>query len=349
MENNSFTFNSKNFWVGTLFFCAVFGIAFFAANDEIDSLMISMDPNGLVGRSIDKRNPQFYKNYDVLFLGDSRSNEGLDPNTFNATYLKLTGKKISAYNAARPGMQSPFFYFIIKDYLLQAKQPLKAIVVNGSFDALWGKAWIKELWLPYYNPKLWQLKEALTGLPIHYTAQWAFKSIIPLYRYRKRINDLSKILITDPKSFYREIERSEHVQNTRAQKKYLGYFPKLGYRVDEKEVDPFCIFNKGMEVRMYKKYMKKFFGLAKEYDFKIFVYGFPWLEKCKNVPTFYERRQYYFEKLKEVAKGNPNIYFIEYPDYWSPEYFANPLHLNHKGAQILTKKIVNHIYKHLDD
>ncbi len=377
MENNSFTFSFKNFGVGALFFCAVFVIAFTAVNDEIESILIQMDPNGLVGRSIDSRNPYFYKPYDVLFLGDSRTNEGLDPNTFNTSYFKLTGKKITSYNAARPAMQSPFFYFIIKDYILQTKRPPKAVVVNGSFDGLWSKeAWIQDLWVSYYNPRSWQLKEALileakslvghylflirnpnqirhrfkyisSGLSFHYTAQWAFKSMVPFYRYRKRINSLLKTLITDPKSFFREIEISEQIQNVRATEEYLGYVPKPGRQFDLKEVDPFCIFTKRKQARWNINYMKKFFGLAKEYDFEIFVYGFPWLDNCKKYPNFRDRRQYYFDKLKEIAKDNPKIHFIEYSDYWSPEYFYNPLHLNHKGAQILTQKMVNNIHKHL--
>ena len=347
MENNSFTFNFRNFRTGALFFCSVFLIAFFAARETVDSFMIEWDTNGLYGRSIDSRNLQFYKQYDVLFLGDSRSHEGLDPETFNASYLKLTGKKITSYNAARPGMQSPFYYFIIKDYILQTKRAPKAIVVNASYNVLWKNVWLKELWLPYYNSRTWQLKEALTGLPIHYNLQWVIKSNIPLIRYRKRINDLSKTLVTSPTDFYKELKRAEITKNKLENMSNLGYFPKRGYQAEEQAVDKFCRFGKGWERKLHLNYMKRFFDLAQEYDFKIFVYGYPWPEQCRKQASFFDVLQYYFDKTKGVAKGNSNIHFIEYPDYWPLENFANPTHLNHKGAQKLTRQIVNQIHTHL--
>ena len=349
MENNLFTFNFKNFRTGTIFFCSFFLVAFIAKHQAINSFMIEWDTNGLYGKSIDSRNPHFYKQYDVLFLGDSRSHEGLDPETFNASYFKRTGRKTTSYNAARPGMQSPFYYFIIKDYILQTKRPPKAVVVNASYNGLWKNAWLKALWLSYYNARPWQLKEALGNLPIHYAAQWAVKSHIPLIRYKKRINDLSKTLITAPKSFYQELERAELTKSKLEREENLGYFPKRGYQADEKKVDQFCTFIKGWERDLYLNYMKRFFDLAQEYNFKIFVYGYPWPEKCKQTPTFYDVRQYYFDKTKEVAQGNPNIHFIEYTDYWPLEYFANPTHLNHKGAQRLTKQIVKKIHTHLSE
>ncbi len=348
MENHSFTFNFKSFKIGALFFCSVFLIAFAATHKVIDSIMIGWDSNGNIGRSI-SRNPLFYKPYDVLFLGDSRSHQGLDPNTFNETFLKLTGKKITSYNAARPGMQSPFFYFIIKDYLLQTKQPPKAVVVNASFYMLWGSVWLKKIYLNYYDPKTWQLKEALADLPVHYTAQWVVNSNIPLYRYRKRINDLSKTLITNPKHFYRDLERTERSEKKFTKRESFGYAARHDERADEKKVARFCVFKKGMERDLYLGYLEQFFDLAQENDFKIFVYGFPWPEKCREEPTFDNVRQYYYDRIKKVAKGNPNIHFIEYPNYWPIENFADPLHVNHTGAQKLTREIARQIYQELSD
>ena len=304
--------------------------------------MAGLDSNDNIGRSI-SRNPIFYKKYDVLFLGDSRSHQGLDPNTFNASYLKLTGQKIKSYNAARPGMQSPFFYFIIKDYLTQSKHTPKAVVVNASFYMLWGSVWLKNIYLNYYQPKKWQIMEALKNLPLHYTAQWALKSNISLIRYRKRINDMSKALLAYPESFFKSLEKVKLRGKELIEEKRFGYLARPGERAKEKDVEQFCIFQKGMERDLYLDYMKKFFDLAQEYNFKIFVYGYPWPEKCKQTPTFDIVRRYYYEKIREVAKGNSNIHFIEYPNYWPLENFADPLHVNHMGAQKLTREIVQQI------
>ena len=342
MENHSFTFRFKNFGIGAIFFCSVFLITFAASHSTIDSLMAGLDSNDNIGRSI-SRNPLFYKKYDVLFLGDSRSHQGLDSKTFNASYLELTGHKITSYNAARPGMQSPFFYFIIKDYLTQSQHTPKAVVVNASFYMLWGSVWLKNIYLNYYRPKKWQIMEALKGLPLHYTAQWALKSTIPLIRYRKRINDMSKALLTNPESFFENLKKVKVRGKELIEEKRLGYLTRPGERAKEKAVDRFCTFNKGMEQDLYLNYMKQFFDLAKKHNFKIFVYGFPWPEKCNQEPTFNQVRQYYYDKIKEVAKGNSNIHFIEYPNYWPLENFADPLHVNHMGAQKLTKEMVQQI------
>jgi hypothetical protein len=44
---------------------------------------------------------------DVIFLGDSRAHEGLDPEVFAAESAK-TGTRLAALNLGAPGMQGPF-------------------------------------------------------------------------------------------------------------------------------------------------------------------------------------------------------------------------------------------------
>jgi len=83
--------------------------------------------------------------------------------------------------------------------------------------------------------------------------------------------------------------------------------------------------------------MKKFFNLALEYDFDIYVYSFPWPKKQLDLdPELPKIIEYYNNLIIKEANDNEKVFFIKYDNFWEQEYFVDPLRLNQKGAEKLT-------------
>ncbi len=82
--------------------------------------------------------------YDVVFVGTSRINHGIDPLTFDKTYQKESGKKVKSFNFGISGATAGESYNVF-DYLLERDKKPKYVVLElcSIFTAL-SKKFCKE-------------------------------------------------------------------------------------------------------------------------------------------------------------------------------------------------------------
>ena len=333
---NSFISNSNkkllfglSLLLTTLLF--LYGISYFVKR---------VDSNYVIGKSICEMS-SLINDADVIVMGCSRSHQGIDPRILESQLQNKIGEDVKVYNFARPGMQAPFFYYILLDYLQNTEKKPKAVVINLSFYLLGGMDWMEDIYFSYYSPKLWQVLDAVDSNLISYEKglQWYFKTKIPFLTHRKKFKTGVVENILSPK----EIVLKSYIEN-RFYKKFQfdasnkGYFSRGSEKIKkEEDFSGFKKYSKGIEngYSVYTNYLEKFFELALKYNFKIIVYEFPWPveAKSKELNTIID---YYQDIVREAAAENPNVIFVEDRFYWEKPLFADPLHLNQTGAGKLT-------------
>lgn len=331
MQSNSFTSSSK--WV-VIQVGAGIVLAIVALNIALHYVMQNLDTNGATASGLDSRQAT-----DVLFIGDSRTNQGIDPRVFE----EASGKQISALNLGRPGMQAPMFYFLTRDYLENSPTHPKAIVVNISFYLLGGRQWFEDIYLAYYNPQFWQVTDALDTQLINTdeALSWYFGTRIPMLRYRKRLAGLIDSFAEDPtRAAFREHARNSLIANLARDEKNKGYLSRGVSALSGVSENEFASYKVGIDngYSVYTDYLKRFFDLAARYRIHVIVYAFPWPLQAKAAPNFQEVLAHYDNKIKSIAEGNPYVHFVEHDFYWNEKYFADPLHLNQQGAEVLSRR-----------
>lgn len=280
---------------------------------------------------------------DVIFIGDSRTHQGLDPEVFAAESAKV-GSPMKALNLAAPGLQGPFYYFIFKDYLEHAPAPPKAVVMNISFYMLGGAQWLQDIYLAYYTPDIAQVRDVAEHkllLPSDAIA-WYFRTRIPALRYNKSFSGLIDAFAADP--LHGLPVMREAVLSSRARIMDIsrrGYFSsgaKFVTEDDMKRTD-YDVYKTGFELgyASYQDYFKRFFDLAAEHHVQVIIYPFPWPQKADQSKNFHNVYDYYERQIKSLAKDNPYVHFANYNYFWTLDYFVDPLHVNQKGADRLTK------------
>jgi len=339
MENNSYTFNFKSALTTLIFFTAVLLLGGLA----LDRFMSVGDSNSNIGKSISE-NDQIYQPYDTLFIGDSRTHQGVIPRQFTEMKQLENQDNALAYNLGRPGMQSPFVYFIIDDYIRTTGHIPKQVFVNFSFYLLGGQQWMKDIYFAYYTPKAWQVLDAvgqqlLTPLE---GFQWYFRTRIPLVRYKKRMSDLL-LGFAEKKShaFYKELSDIDQNRYRMLQPSQYGYLSRGTSSISDSDVK-LNGYTKGIErgYSVYLYYMKKLFELASHLQFEIVVYDFPWPNKHMKDPLFQGIHDYYKKLIMDQAIENPYVRFPSHNFYWENKYFVDPLHLNAIGSEKLTDQIL---------
>ncbi len=345
MENNSFTFNFRGFAVGA----AVFFLVMLAANQLIAHLMVDADANDNIGLSISK-NPLVYNNYDYLFIGDSRTHQGVDPRVFMREMKSLTGHEVTAYNLGRPAMQAPFYYLVTKDYLNVTGYKPKAIIANISFYMLGGTKWLEDIYLGYYKPKPWQVVDVVKHrlLRPHRALQWYVRSYVPMLRFRKRIKSLYWGLLTNFDGAMRGIRAIGKNNKKYYDPETFGYMSRGFSHIEDEDVPKSNhVFGAGYSI--YKHYFKDFFKLARDKGYKVIIYDFPWpdiwLKNKEKQKRFGPIHAHWKKIIKEIAEGNPNVIFLDHDIYWPKENFVDPLHLNQNGAEKLTTQLARFVHQ----
>jgi hypothetical protein len=338
MENSSSTSSFKYYCKALLAGVS----AFLSLNLMLAYGMHRMDAQDEIGRSLsDGRYDPIQA--DVLFIGDSRTHQGLDPEVFSAEIAKR-GDRLTALNLAAPGMQGPFYYFVLKDYLDHTPVSPRAIVANISFYMLGGAQWFQDIYMAYYTPNMGQALDAVRSrllLPAD-ALNWYVRTRIPALRYNKSFAGLIDTFAADPMlglATTRDAVASVMGRIQDISKR--GYLSSGEHSItadDMKAVnyDVYAIgFHNGYSV--YLDYFKRFFDLAADRHIHVFVYPFPWPEKADGSQVFHKVYDFYERMIKSLAQGNPYVHFVEYNHFWTPDYFVDPLHVNQKGAERLSR------------
>lgn len=342
MLYNLFTSNfsmikHKKFLIGSGITCLFLAFFLMITCDVLEKL----DSNSYIAKSLNE-NPSLYNDSDVIVIGDSRANQGVD-STVLENFLQASGKEnLKVYNLGRPGLQTPFIYFVFADYLHKVKKKPKVLLMNISFYLLGGMQWMDDIYFSYYKPDLWQVIHAYQNKLVTFSKgiKWYFGTRIPFIRYRNKLKTgILELLASSPEKIfttYSDIYLFRKYQLDAANKGYLSNGSKS---LDEKSmnISGFDSFKKGVEAGYtYITYLKNLFDLAARYKVHIVIYEFPWPIVAKN-DAFIEILNYYQNLLKEAAGNNSYIHFIDYPYFWEADKFIDPLHLNQFGADELSK------------
>lgn len=188
MLHSSFISNFKNLLNARIVRVAFLTLLMSGIFLYLVSLIVSrMDSNSHLGRSM-SNNPSVYASEaDVLILGDTRANQGVDPEVVESEIKSRFGKNIKIYNLGRPGMQIPFAYFLLADYLMKAPKKPKVVIVNFSFYLLGGMQWMEDIYFSYYKPEIWQVLDAVDSKLLTFSkgVSWYITSHIPFLRHKK--------------------------------------------------------------------------------------------------------------------------------------------------------------------
>jgi len=332
MENNSFTFNSKRFGFGIAFMLLLMSIA----SSAFEHAISQTDSNDLIGKSI-SQNKDIHQTYDVLFMGDSRTHQGMDPHVFTKQYVQLNPNgNLLSYNLGRPGMQSPFIYLVLLDYLRHADRPPQAIFLNISFYLLYGEGWLRDVYLTYYTPNL---SQAITfyqkgWISFRDTGLWYVGSRLSFLRYRKRARNIFDNFALNPGQLKNDRAGWKKLQAQFLEKSNYGYVSR-GFNHITPEAISSEGYRTGLEDQRFLDSLTDVFALAKKFKMPIFIYEFPWPQEIQS-PEFDHILSYYRDIQKNLSANNTYIHFIEYDYYWPIELFVDPLHLNQPGADKLS-------------
>lgn len=192
-------------------------------------------------------------------------------------------------------MQTPFTYFITRDYLENVDKAPSTIVVNFSFYLLGGKDWMKSIYLSYYKPKLWQVVDVYSTQLVTFgdALKWYFGSRISFMRYRDRLPSIIGEL-SNPRELARQVSYIEENYKRLIKPSNFGYLSRGTETITKDDVVTGG-YSKGMEVGYaeYFLYMNRFFELAAQNKINIIVYDFPWPQKFINDISFPSIHAYY--------------------------------------------------------
>lgn len=329
----------KNLFIGSGLTCLFLGILLSVTSTIVEKL----DSNSYIGKSISE-NPNIYADADVIIMGDSRANQGIDSATLEKSIQKIVDRGAKVYNLGRPGMQAPFEYLIFADYLHNVKKKPKVLLMNISFYLLGGMQWMKDIYFSYYTPKLWQVIHAYQNELITPTEgiKWYLGTRIPFIRYRSKFKtNILENLASDPKKIlttYSDTYLFERYQFDTTNKGYLSNGSKR-LTASDIDISNYKSFKKGVEngYGVYLNYLKHLFDLAARYKIHVLIYEFPWPIVAQN-DEFIEILAYYQNLLRSLAGNNSYVHFVEYSYFWECDKFIDPLHLNQFGANDLSRE-----------
>jgi len=299
------------------------------------------DPNYFL--MADLNEGQWRKGADVLFLGDSRSHQGLIPNVFEET-LSRDGVSASAMNLARPGQQTPFFYYITRRVLDDAEVKPKAIVLNISFYLLGGNTWLKDVYFAYLRPSIAEAQSVceMKLLTCPRAIEWFVRTRFPVWEYRGRVNSFLNAIVRDPVKMVKQIATLQRQNRDAAFDQSKGYLTRLNDQITPADVKP-GIYKTGVEkgYEVYFDYLDMFLDDMAAQGIEVFVYDFPWPVERRDEPGFQDILSYYDDLLKEKTRGR--VHFLPGRRFWPDELFADPQHVNQPGAERLTSEIASEL------
>lgn len=316
----------------------LFLIFFLTATCEI---LEKLDSNSYIAKSINE-NPNLYTDSDVIVIGDSRANQGVDSVVLEKSLQNIGKDNLKVYNLGRPGLQAPFAYFIFADYLHNVEKKPKVMLMNISFYLLGGMQWMEDIYFSYYKPQLWQVIHAYQNKLINVSKaiKWYFGTRIPFIRYRNKLKTgILELLASSPEKIFTTYSDIYLFRKYQFDINHKGYLSNGSKSLSENSIDisEFKSFKKGIEngYSTYISYLKHLFDLAARYKVHIVIYEFPWPIVAQN-DDFIEIMNYYQDLVKEAAADNSYIHFVKYPCFWECNNFIDPLHLNQFGANKLS-------------
>lgn len=313
-------------------------IVFVAVLFVIDRAVSVADFNATVGGSLNDL-PVYEKGADVLFLGDSRTHQGVDAAEFEIIAEKSTGRTLSAYNLARPAMQTPFFHLLTKRIFDSptAMRP-KVIFLNLSFYLLGGqRGYLRDIYLSNVTPRWYEVVDLYsTGLISSTEAlQWMLKPRLPLWKHNGVARNLAFRFAENPITLPKTIRGEVDLRLYQDKPSNNGGFSLGSTQVPVEDIK--FAYSSGTEEAVHLEYLRRFLESAMKNDVPVVIYEFPWPDHPElNDGRLMKIRAYYRDLIIDQAAGMPNVQYVFEDNYWPPHLFFDQQHLNEVGAQRLT-------------
>ncbi|QHQ37160.1 hypothetical protein [Algicella marina] len=299
-----------------------------------------IDTNTEIGRSISSRMDRLGMENDVVFFGDSRSHQGLDPRVIRREYQDLTGESMMSLNLARPGQQVPVSYYALENYMARADVAPKHIVVNFSHHIMYGREWFQAYYLHGFRPTAAQAVDAersgLVSLPG--AVEWYLRTRLPAWHGKKTFhNNLIPALTEGDGGLVAALDNQRKLEATLYDPEIRGFYPRgLAYiAADERNVT--VPYEPARDDAVLLSYVPRMARLAADHGAELVIFEFPWPEIYRDSAVDKYSRDRLTTVLKTVLADEENVRFISYDPFMPPENFADPLHLNSRGAEALSR------------
>lgn len=268
--------------------------------------------------------------YDVVLMGSSHMNGGIDPNILWHDY------GITSFNYATGGQPIDVTYYLLKEVLKKHKNPIVVLDVYylGLTDKYGDQGYISNV-LDSMKFSVNKLEAIENCVPLKERISYLF----PILKYHERWSDLSENDIKfDPSEYYSQ-------KGFGAGTNKYGKDKTAVAKTTEMEDIP----------EKTKLYLNKIIELSKKEGFKLIFTNTPYDYKdTLGASNWVKDPQKMINKIKQVAKDN-NIDFIDYND--DNKFteigldFKNDMnnagHLNVWGASKVTKDFGNFLKQNL--
>lgn len=316
-------------------------LSFVALNIVVAVTARHWDSNYLLTEDINEGS--WTEGADILFLGDSRTHQGLIPAVME-TALAEDGIEASAMNLARPGQQTPFFYYISKRVADEAETKPKVVLLNMSFYMLGGRAWLNDVYFSYYRPSVEEAMHTCEmGLQTCWKSlEWFVRTRFPLWTHRARVNSFTNEFLRDPAKMTAQIAGIQTRLLETDFSLVKGYLSRGYEHITDADVKP-GIYKVGVEkgYDIYFDYLRLMIDQMKSQGIEIFVYEFPWPKARETEDGFKDILAYYEDLLDD--KSGDSIHFLPTVRYWPNELFVDAQHVNHPGAVRLTEELADEL------
>jgi len=300
--------------------------------------------------------------FKVVFLGSSRINHGIDPDTFDKTYRNLTGKKMRSFNFGISGGSVGEIYKSFLKVLNDDKNELELIIVElvsvstslkdkfckSNLHTNRNKYWLD---LETFLFSLRNLKGQKVGDDISTRAKFRYAKNYAVNYAEKlsnagmyedmlnyRLQGYPKKKGLGPKrNGYNNINKLESSGAKRARKTFL----KNKEQLVEKKKESIKYFQERSSSNKlnesYRAYIDEMINMAENKGVKILFLAPPLM----GVDTH--------EEVFPILDGLPTKYKLnlanakKYPEFYKAANIWDGNHLNNKGAQLLSKLLAKKI------
>lgn len=316
---------------------------FFLANSAIDWMDRTININHTYGDALSIDMAKNDLRSEVIFIGDSRTHQGVIPTEFTAVVQERTGKTVLAWNFGRPGMQVPFFYFTIEEFAKASGKWPKAIIMNASYYLLCRKDWMDRVYLPYFVLESEQFDTAIDLGVIWPWEKWYWQARqeIPLLGSFHMVNTLfGRAVKSDPLAVLDAFESYKKHTHSAYAKELRGYYSRGDEHIGVNDRRKTRIFRDDLSCSDILDFVDLLMSESEKHGTKVIVYEFPWT-KAQESPLDNAMIAYYQTQIKEIADRYKNSTFFEYEHFWDHIFFVDTLHLNNNGASKLTNLIAD--------
>ncbi|MEO0911415.1 MAG: hypothetical protein AAFY59_00270 [Pseudomonadota bacterium] len=319
-----------------LVFCAA---ALVALNLGAQALFEPIDANTEFGRSLSTRIEAIDRDGDVLFIGDSRAHQGLSPRIFEAAVRARTGEEVRAVNLARPGMQTPFFLYTLQNYVAVAERKPKVLIMNVSYYLLHGREWMDRIYFLSFRPTLRQTLDSVrSGLlnPAE-AVMWNIRTRLPLLQMRRPFTHvLMDLWSSPPEEISEALDRHRRLEASLYEATTGGYSARGPAHIGPRTKQVGEIFNPGLADPLHLGYLRRLMAFADENDIEVVIFEYPWTEYQRSDHA--DATVAHYRRIVEaIAAPFANVHLVEHPHYWDHTHFVDPLHVNDKGAERLSR------------